>query len=112
MTNVFPQATRARPASLFDPQSLVATLTSGLINGALVVAVSISFSSLVYAGPLGDFLPDAIALGLLSSIFLLVVTSLLGGLPGTVSVIQDSPAAVLGLMTAAVVAPLGVSMPA
>src|SRR6185295_11234846 len=66
---------------------------------------------LAYAGSLGDFLPQAIALGLLSSIILLVVISLLGGLPGMISVIQDSPAAVLGLMTAAVVATLGASMP-
>jgi SulP family sulfate permease len=86
---------------------LVPGITSGLVIGLLEVIIAISFAALIYAGELSSFVGIGIAFALIGAIITGVVVALVTSLPGTISGIQDAPAAILAAMAAAIV----VSMP-
>jgi len=82
---------------------LVPGLTSGLVVGLVEVIIAISFATLIFAGELSSFLPNGIGFALIGAIITGVVVALMTSLPGTVSGIQDAPAAILAVMSAAIV---------
>ena len=82
--------------------------TSGLVVGVIEVIIAISFAALIFAGDLSTFVPAGIGLALVGTFISSIVVALLTTLPGTVSGIQDAPAAILAVMSASILA----SMPA
>ena len=86
---------------------LVPSITSGLVVGSLEVIIAISFSALIYSGELSSFIGVGIAFALIGAIITGVIVALVTSLPGTISGIQDAPAAIMAAMAAAIV----VSMP-
>jgi SulP family sulfate permease len=88
-------------------ERLVPGITSGLVIGSLEVIIAISFTALIYAGELSRYVGVGIAFALIGAIITGVVVALVTSLPGTISGIQDAPAAILAAMAAAIV----VSMP-
>lgn len=87
----------------FMSARLVPGLTSGLVVGLVEVIIAISFATLIFAGELSSFLPNGIGFALIGAIITGVVVALMTSLPGTVSGIQDAPAAILAVMSAAIV---------
>lgn len=92
----------------FKSARLVPGFTTGLVIGLIEVIVAISFAALIYSGELSSFVGLGIGFALIGAIITGVVVTLVSSLPGTVSGIQDAPAAILALMSVAIVA----SMPA
>jgi SulP family sulfate permease len=83
---------------------LVIGLLAGLVIGLLEVIVAISFSALIYSGDISSFIGIGIGFALIGAIITGVVVTLVSSLPGTISGIQDAPAAILALMAAAIIA--------
>jgi MFS family permease len=75
-----------------EPGRLVPHLTAGFISGVIAMVVSISFAALIFSGPLADRVGNGI--GLMSSF------------PISLAGPQDSPAAILASVAAALVSSL------
>ena len=85
-------------------ERLLPGFTSGMVVGGIEVIIAISFAALIFAGALSDFVPSGIGLALVGAIITGIVIALFTSLPGTVSGIQDAPAAILATVSAAIVA--------
>lgn len=86
----------------FSPKFLLPSVVSGSIIALFEVVLAVSFAALIFAGPLTPFVASGIGLALFGAIVTIVVTTLLVSLPGTVTGNQDAPAAVLGVIAAAI----------
>lgn len=84
-------------------ERLLSGLTSGLVVGVIEVMIAISFAALIFAGQLSSFTPSGIGLALVGAIITGIVIAILTTLPGTVSGIQDAPAAILAVTSASIV---------
>jgi SulP family sulfate permease len=83
-------------------QSLIASLTSGLIIGILEVALAISFAALIFSGPLSQFLSNGIGYALAGAIISGTIIALFTSWPGFVGGNQEGPAAIVALMAATI----------
>jgi len=88
----------------FKSARLVPGFTSGLVVGLVEVIIAISFAALIYAGELSSYVANGIGFALIGAIITGVVVVLMTSLPGTISGNQDAPAAIMAVMSAAIVA--------
>ena len=87
----------------FQPKRLVASLTAGLIVGITDVSVEISLAALIFSGALAPFVANGIGFVLFGAFTILLLGALTSSIPGTITIPQDTPAAILALITAGVV---------
>ncbi len=73
-----------------------------MVIGAVVVIVAISFAALVFSGPLTGLVASGIGLALFGAAVVALITALGSSLPSMVATPQDSTAAVVALIAAAV----------
>jgi SulP family sulfate permease len=92
----------------FKSSRLVPGVTSGIVIGLLEVIVAISFASLIYSGEISGFIGIGIGLALIGAIIAGFTITLVTSLPGTISGIQDAPAAILALMALAIISSMPV----
>ncbi len=90
----------------FQPALLLPGISAGLINAVIMISVEISFAALIFSGDLQQFLPRGIGIMLLGTFFISVIISLTSSLVGMVGVPQDTPAALMALVTAGIAATL------
>ena len=88
----------------FRPRRLLLGLAAGLVVGAVVVIVAISFAALVFAGDLARFTAIGVGLSLFGAAALAIVVALSSSYRGMVATPQDSTAAVLALIAASTAA--------
>jgi sulfate permease, SulP family len=79
------------------------SLTAGLVIGIINVTIEISLAALIFSGPLAIYLSNGIGMMLVSVIVFMLLVGLTSSLRGIVAGPQDSPAAILGLVAAAIV---------
>ncbi|MCO6452554.1 MAG: SLC26A/SulP transporter family protein [Caldilineales bacterium] len=89
---------------VLDRDRLIPGLAGGLIIGLLQVVLAVSFSALIYTGPLADALPVGIGLTLAGALALVIVITALSSWPGMVACNQDVPATILAVIVAGVAA--------
>ena len=90
----------------FEPATLLPSVTAGLVAAIITISLEISLAALIFSGELGEFLAGGIGLMLFGAFVMGIVIALTTSLPGTVGLPQDTPAAIMGLVAAAI----GVSM--
>lgn len=90
----------------FRPSVLLPGLSAGLINAIILISVELSFAALIFSGDLSEFLPRGIGILLLGSFIVITFVSLTSSLVGMVGVPQDTPAALMALVTAGIAATL------
>jgi SulP family sulfate permease len=88
----------------FDLRELLPVLSIGLVDGIIVLPLVISFTLLIFSGELAAFATTGIGLVLFGGLIVQIIIGLTSSLPGMVGGPQDSPAAILGLTAAAIVA--------
>ena len=86
----------------FTPYNLLPSLTSGLIAAIITISIEISLAALIFSGDLEKFLADGIGLMLFGAFVVGVMVSLTTSLPGMIGLPQDTPAAILALVAAAI----------
>lgn len=86
----------------FQPKVLLPSLTAGLIAAIVTISMEISLAALIFSGTLSQFLAGGIGLMLFGAFVIGIVTALLTSLPGTISVPQDTPAAIFALIAASI----------
>jgi SulP family sulfate permease len=94
----------AQPRSKARTSRLIPGITAGILAGAIVVVIAVSFAALIFTGPLERHLPAGIGLALLGGLVTLFVIAVTSGFPATVGSVQDTTAAVMGLMAASIAA--------
>ena len=87
----------------FRPKKLVPSLTAGLIVGITDVSVEISLAALIFSGVLAPFVAHGIGFILFGAFVILLLGAITSSIPGTMTIPQDTPAAILALITAGVV---------
>jgi SulP family sulfate permease len=87
----------------FQPKKLVSSLTAGLIVGITDVSVEISLAALIFSGVLAPFVAHGIGFILFGAFTILLIGALTSSIPGTMTIPQDTPAAILALIVAGVV---------
>jgi sulfate permease, SulP family len=79
-------------------------MTLGLVLGAIDLPTVISFAVLIYSGELAPFAGVGIGMVLFGGLIIQLIIALTSSIPGLMGGPQDSPAAILGVMTAAILA--------
>ena len=95
---------KAQLANEFRPDRLIPALIAGLIVGMIEVVFAVSFSTLVLPGEAAPLIARATGLALLGAALSGIVIALFASLRGTIGGNQDVPAAILGVVIAAVLA--------
>jgi sulfate permease, SulP family len=101
-----PANRRKRSASNFLP-----SLAAGVVIALSAIFTGIGVAALAFPGDLQKHLHIAIGSVLFSAIVLAVISSLWGSRPGILSLPQETPAAILGLMAGSLAAPMSASLP-
>jgi SulP family sulfate permease len=86
----------------FHLKQFAPNLTAGLVIGMTAIFFQTSLAALIFSGELAAFLADGIGIILFGGLALAVAVTLFGSLPGTMPSVQDSPAAIFALATAAI----------
>ena len=81
----------------FDFRQLLPVASIGLVGGAIVLPLVISFAILIFSGELSSFATTGIGMVLFGGLIMQLVIALTSSVPGMIGAPQDSPAAVLGL---------------
>lgn len=93
----------------FQSKKLIPSLTAGLIIGVTDVSVEISLAALIFSGALAPFVAHGIGFILFGAFTILLVGALTSSIPGTITIPQDTPAAILALIAAGVVSNMSTS---
>jgi len=88
--------------STFQPRRLLPSLTAGVVIGVIDITIEIPLAALIFSGPLALYLSSGIGMMLVSVIVFMLVVGLTSSLRGIVAGPQDSPAAILALVAAAI----------
>lgn len=80
---------------------VVVTVVAGSVAGLIVVAVMVSFASLVFSGPLAAYLPLGSALFLAAAAAMNLIAARLSSVPGSLLLPQDATSAILATTLAA-----------
>jgi SulP family sulfate permease len=90
------------PARRYDLRRLLPTFSLGIVIGAIDLPTIISFAILIYTGELAPFAGTGIGMILLGGLVIQLIVGLTTSIPGIIGGPQDSPAAILSLMAAAI----------
>jgi SulP family sulfate permease len=90
------------------PKLLIPSIAAGLVAGLIDIPIEISCAALIFSGALAGYVAGGIGLALFGCFVIGTVVALTSSYRGTVALPQESPAAILALVAAAIVA----SMPA
>jgi len=93
----------------FQPKKLISSLTAGMIIGITDVSVEISLAALIFSGALAPFVAHGIGFILFGAFAILLIGALTSSVPGTMTIPQDTPAAILALIVAGVVSNMSAS---
>ncbi len=91
----------------FDFRQLLPVASIGLVGGAIVLPLVISFALLIFQGELAPFAATGIGMVLFGGLIMQLVVALTSSMPGMIGAPQDSPAAVLGLAALTIAAQMG-----
>jgi SulP family sulfate permease len=93
----------------FQPRRLFPALTAGLVVGVTDVSVEISLAALIFSGVLAPYVAYGIGFLLFGAFIFLLLGAFTSSIPGTMTIPQDTPAAILALIAAGVVATMAAS---
>lgn len=92
--------------------TLATSAVAGTMIGILTVVFVISFSAIIFSGPLAPLLAKGIGVGLFSAVMIAFVVALTASYRGTIAIPQSSMAAILALAAAGVAQSLPPASPA
>ena len=93
----------------FQPKKLAPSLTAGLIVGITDVSFEISLAALIFSGVLAPYVANGIGFLLFGAFAILLLGALTSSIPGTITIPQDTPAAILALIVAGVISNMSAS---
>jgi sulfate permease, SulP family len=95
----------------FQPNILLPSITAGLLATIVTISLEISLAALIFSGNLSQFVSKGIGLMLFGAFAMGIIVALTTSLPGTIGLPQDTPAAILALVTAGIATAMKNSQP-
>jgi sulfate permease, SulP family len=92
-------------------KELASSLVAGVVVGILVIFVEVSLAAMVFSGNLEHGLPQGIGLFLVGALILGLYTTITSSIVPVIALGQDSPAALLAVIAAAIAATLTATDP-
>jgi sulfate permease, SulP family len=86
----------------YDFRQLLSVASIGLVGGAIVLSLIISFTLLIFPGELVVFAPQGIGMVLFGAFIMQLIVAFTTSKPGMIGAPQDSPAAIMGLIAVAI----------
>ena len=86
----------------FDFRHWLSISSIGLVGGAILLPIIISFALLIYSGDLAPFAARGIGMLLFGSLIMQLIVASTSAIPGVIGAPQDGPAAILGLIAVAI----------
>ncbi len=86
--------------SSFSPDILLPALSTGLVNGTLIVIFQSAYAALIFSGKLSDHLASGMGLMLFGAFIMGLVVAITSSFYGTVTAPQDAPTAIMALIAA------------
>lgn len=86
----------------FGTIRFIPTLVAGVIIGILEIALATSFATLLFSGEMSAYLARGVGMALFSGAVGIIITTLLTSHPAIIGGNQDAPAAIMGVMAAAI----------
>ena len=93
----------------FQPKMLIPGLTAGLIIGITDVSLEISLAALIFSGVLAPYVAYGIGFVLFGAFTFFLLGALTSSIPGTMTIPQDTPAAILALIATGIIVNMGAS---
>jgi SulP family sulfate permease len=90
-------------------KQVIPSVAAGFVSGMIDISFEISFAALIFSGPLAGQVNRGIGLTLFGAVIISTVVALFSSFKGTIAIPQDSPAAILALVAAAIVTNMGVT---
>lgn len=84
-------------------QKIIPSLSAGFVSGITAIILSISFAALIFTGELSGYISSGIGIMLLGAFLAAIISVVSSSFSGTINIIQDAPAVLLGAEVAAVV---------
>jgi len=88
------------PSNRFDVQSVIGSVSAGLLIGVTEVIIALSFGSLVFSGELAEYKAQGLGLALMSASVICILVPLLTSAPGSIGSVQENTTIVLALLAA------------
>lgn len=85
-----------------QPRLLLPSLTVGLLVSIMSIGTIVSLAALIFSGSLSQFLAGGIGLVLFGALVMGIVVAFTTSMPGMVAIPQDTPAAILALVTSGI----------
>jgi len=89
-----------------QPKVLVSSVSAGFLAGVIGAIRAISYASLIFSGALAVHLPTGLGMTVFSTAVSLAVVALTSTMPGMIATPLTAPAAILGMMAAAIASEL------
>ncbi len=94
-----------------ESSSFLPNLIGGVVAGSVTIVLAISFSALIYSGPLEPYVNHGAGLLLAGAVLMLTICALFSSYPALIATHQDSAAAILALMAAAIMQSMSANTP-
>ena len=78
------------------------TVCAAIVTAAFTIIACGSFAALIFTGPLSQYIPQGIWIGLFTAVVVGAIVSLTSSYPGVIAIPQDRVAPILALMTASI----------
>lgn len=98
------QPTTATRSTMHKRRELIPALSAGFLIGVIVVIVQVSYAAMIFSGSLDTFVAQGIGILLFGTLVLAVVVALASSFRGAIANPQDTSAAILAVVGAAIVA--------
>ncbi len=98
------QPTTATRSTMHKRRELIPALSAGFLIGVIIVIVQVSYAAMIFSGSLDTFVAQGIGILLFGTLVLAVVVALASSFRGAIANPQDTSAAILAVVGAAIVA--------
>jgi len=78
------------------------TVCAAIVTAAFTIIACGSFAALIFTGPLSQYIPQGIWIGLFTAVVVGAIVSLTSSYPGVIAIPQDRVAPILALMAASI----------
>lgn len=92
-------------------KEISASLSAGLVIGILALFLQASFAAMIFSGDLAEFLPEGMGVLLLGALIMGLIVTLMSTYASSIAMPQDSTAAIMGVVAAAIVATMSMENP-
>jgi len=99
------------PGKISTYREITASLSAGLVVGVLALFLQASFAAMIFSGELAPYLAQGMGILLLGALIMGLIVTIMSSYASSIAMPQDSTAALMGVVAAAIVATMSMEVP-